>query len=63
MEHADWREVMWRCERWLGNRRPITAPEVLRAAAAAVPADARPDRYGEGEFVEAFEHRIAALLG
>jgi threonine aldolase len=59
----DWREIMWGCERWLGQRPPATAAELLRAAAGALPADAWPDRYGEGELVEAFERRVADLLG
>jgi threonine aldolase len=59
----DWREAMWRCERWLDHRRPTSAAIVLQTAAAALPADARPDRYGEGGFVETFERRIAELLG
>ncbi len=54
---------MGSCERWLGSRRPATAAELLRAAADALPADARPDRYGAGEVVETFERRIADLLG
>ena len=59
----DWREVMWRCERWLSARRPATAAEILRAAADALPADARPDQYGDGPVVEDFERGIAELLG
>jgi threonine aldolase len=59
----DWWEIMWHCERWLGSQRPATAAELLRAAADAVPADAQPDRYGEGEWVEAFERRVADVLG
>jgi threonine aldolase len=59
----DWRKIMWGCQRWLGSRRPAMAAEVLRAAADAIPADARPDHYGEGELVEGFERRIAGLLG
>jgi threonine aldolase len=51
------------CERWLGSRRPQTAAELLRRAADALPADAWPDSYGEGDVVEAFEARIAELLG
>ena len=54
---------MWRCERWLASHRPASAAELLRAAADALPADAHPDRYGEGEFVEAFEGRVADMLG
>jgi threonine aldolase len=54
---------MWRCERWLASGRPATAADVLRAAADSLPTDARPDRYGEGDVVEAFERRIADLLG
>jgi threonine aldolase len=63
MAEPDWREIMWGCERWLGSRRPATAAEVLTAAAEALPPDVRTDQYGEGEFVEAFEARIAGLLG
>jgi threonine aldolase len=59
----DWREAMWRCERWLDHRRPTSAATVLEGAAAAVPADTHPDRYGEGGFVETFERRMADLLG
>jgi threonine aldolase len=58
---ADWREIMWSCERWLG-RRPVPAATLLRAAADALPPDARPDHYGEGDYVEAFESRMAALV-
>lgn len=54
---------MWRCERWLSSRRPATAAEVLRAAADALGADVRPDQYGEGEYVQAFERRLADMLG
>jgi threonine aldolase len=59
----DWREIMWRCERWLGTRRPVTAAELLRAAADVLPADAWPDQYGEGELVVAFERQVADVLG
>jgi threonine aldolase len=51
------------CERWLGQRRPAPAAELLKAAAAGLPPGAWPDRYGEGEFVATFERRIADLLG
>ena len=63
MIEREWREAMWRCERWLDHRRPTSAADVLQAAAGALPADARPDRYGAGGFVERFERRIAELLG
>ncbi|HEY2436741.1 MAG TPA: beta-eliminating lyase-related protein [Solirubrobacteraceae bacterium] len=63
MADRDWREIMRGCERWLGQRRPEPSSEVLQAAAAALPPGAWPDRYGDGEFVEAFERRIAELLG
>lgn len=63
MSDDDWREVMWGCERWLTARRPTTAAQLLRAAADALPPQARPDAYGEGEIVEGFERRLAALLG
>jgi threonine aldolase len=51
------------CERWLAAWRPVTAAEQLTEAAASIPPDALPDRYGEGELVEGFEQRIAELLG
>jgi threonine aldolase len=41
----------------------MLAADYLRAAAAAIPPDARPDLYGEGELVEGFERRMADLLG
>ncbi len=63
MAEHDWQEVRGRCERWLAQRRPARAKELLQAAAAAVPPDAWPDSYGEGEFVETFERRLADLLG
>jgi threonine aldolase len=62
-ERRDWRDVIWACERWLGSRRPRPAAELLRIAADALPADARPDRYGGGPYVEAFERRFADMLG
>jgi threonine aldolase len=61
--NRDWREIMQGCERWLGQRRPASAGEMLTAAAAALSPGTWPDRYGEGEFVETFERRIAELLG
>jgi threonine aldolase len=54
---------MWSCERWLAGRRPVTAAELLRSAAEGLPADGRPDQYGEGELVEGFERRVTELLG
>ena len=54
---------MGSCERWLGSRGPATAAEILGGAAEALPADVWPDRYGEGEWFEAFERRMADLLG
>jgi threonine aldolase len=59
----EWREAMSRCERWLNHRPSASAAAMLRAAAAAIPADAQPDRYGGGGFVETFERRMAELLG
>ena len=63
MGERDWREIRRTCERWLGSRRPRTAAEELRAWAGAIPEDALPDLYGEGEIVESFERRLATLLG
>lgn len=54
---------MWRCERWLSSRRPLTAAEELRAAADALQSDERPDHYGEGAVVESFEQSVAEMLG
>jgi threonine aldolase len=62
-ELPEWQEVMHGCERWLGARPPITAADRLRAAADALGADDWPDHYGDGEVVEAFERRMAELLG
>ena len=42
---------------------PATSAGRLRAAADALPADARPDRYGGGDVVEGFERRVPDLLG
>jgi threonine aldolase len=63
MRERDWQEIMWGCDRWLGSRRSTSAASLLRAAADALDAGAQPDGYGEGPVVEAFEHRIAVLLG
>jgi len=63
MSERDWQDAMWSCERWLAGRRPAAAAELLRAAAESLPADARPDQYGEGELVEGFERRVTELLG
>ena len=63
MAERDWREIMWGCERWLGSQRSTSAADLLRAAADALAPDAQPDRYGEGAVVEAFERRIAEILG
>ncbi len=59
----EWQEVMRACERWLGLRGAVHAADVLRAAADALPVDAWPDRYGEGEAVTSFEARVAEILG
>jgi threonine aldolase len=59
----DWQEVMWRCERWLSSRRPVSAAQSLRKAADALDEGVRPDLYGEGQVVEEFESRLAGLLG
>jgi threonine aldolase len=63
LTEREWRDAMWRCERWLDHRRPTSAAAVLQGTATAIPADARPDRYGEGGFVDRFERRMATLLG
>ena len=45
----EWQQVMRGCDRWLGARRPVTAADRLREAAAALDAGAWPDHYGSGE--------------
>lgn len=59
----DWREAMFGCERWLGQFRPQTAAQALRAAADALSEEERADRYGEGPIVYELEREVAALLG
>jgi len=59
----NWQQVMRGCDRWLGPRRPIAAGDRLRAAADALAADDLPDHYGDGDVVQAFEGRVARLLG
>lgn len=54
---------MFGCERWLTAAPPRTAAELLRTAADTLDPEAFPDRYGEGDVVEAFEARLAELLG
>jgi threonine aldolase len=62
-ETPEWQLVMRGCDRWLGLRRPLRAADRLRAAADALGPDDWPDHYGDGAVVEAFERRLAALLG
>jgi threonine aldolase len=59
----EWQQVMHGCERWLSAQPPVTAADRLRAAADALGADDWPDHYGDGDVVEAFEQRMAELLG
>ncbi|HSP73838.1 MAG TPA: beta-eliminating lyase-related protein [Gaiellaceae bacterium] len=63
MTERDWRELFRGCERVLGTKAPVTAAELLRAAADSIDGDAPPDVYGKGELVEGFEQRVAELLG
>ncbi len=63
MAERDWQEIRWRCERRLAQSAPRSAAEILRAAADAIPADARPDRYGDDPIVQDFERELAELLG
>jgi threonine aldolase len=63
MAEQDWRTIFARCERVLGTKTAVPAAHVLRELAEALPQDALPDRYGEGEVVESFERRVAELLG
>lgn len=58
----DWREAMFGCERWLGQSRPETAAQALRAAADALSDEERSDRYGEGAIVCDLERQVADLL-
>jgi threonine aldolase len=59
----DWREVRAGCERFLALRKATPARELLSRLAEAVPPDAQPDRYGEGELLTGLEERVAELLG
>ena len=61
MAERDWREIMRRCERGLVNAVQLRPRSCSTAAAAALRPDAWPDHYGEGEFVETFERRMAEL--
>lgn len=60
---TEWEEVSWGCERWLAAHRPRPGAEELRAAADALGATVRADRYGGGAVVEDFERALAELLG
>ena len=48
-----------RCDRFLAGHGPVRAGDQL----AAIPADAAPDRYGDGGVVAELEGEIAGLLG
>ncbi len=50
------------CSRWLGYR-PVPPREALEALLDVVPADAQPDRYGDGGVVAELETETAAVLG
>ena len=63
MAERDWREIMWRCERRLAASAPRSAAALLRAAADALPAEAKPVRYGDDSIVPDFERELAGLLG
>ena len=51
-----------RCTRWLGYR-PVPPREALEALLEVLPADAEPDRYGDGGVVAELETETAAVLG
>lgn len=51
------------CTRFLTHHYPRPPRLVLEQLAAQAEPYAKPDRYGEGELIEAFEAEIAALLG
>ena len=50
------------CARWLGYR-PVPPREALEALLDVVPADAQPDRYGDGGVVAELEAETASVLG
>ena len=50
------------CARWLGYR-PVPPREALEALLAVTPADAQPDRYGDGGVVTELEAETAKVLG
>lgn len=63
MSERDWQTIYWGCDRWLANRTPKSAVQVLREAADSLAGDTRPDRYGDGGLVEEFEGWLTAMLG
>jgi threonine aldolase len=63
VDERNWRQVHRDCVRWLSSQHPSTAAGILRAAADALPEDEPSDDYGVGDFLEAFEQRVAGLLG
>lgn len=54
--------VYARCTRFFANRRPDMRESLERLAREAQPGE-RPDRYGGGEMLAAFEREMAELLG
>src|SRR4029077_4949845 len=51
------------CTRFLTHHYPRSPRQALLDLANLTPADAAPDRYGQGELITSFEQQIAALLG
>ena len=51
------------CTRFLTHHYPRPLRQTLLDLVEFTPADAAPDRYGQGELIASFEQQIAALLG
>lgn len=63
MEQQEIERVFRRCDRFLAHHYPRSPKQALLETAAAIDDDAIPDMYGKGDIIEAFEARVAALLG
>ncbi|HZY44780.1 MAG TPA: beta-eliminating lyase-related protein [Anaerolineae bacterium] len=51
------------CTRFVSGHYPLTVPQMLNELIAAAQPDLRSDIYGQGDFINDFEKRIAELLG
>src|SRR5690349_8535152 len=51
------------CTRFLAGHYPQSPRQALLELAEVTPAEAMPDRYGQGELIASFEQQVADLLG